>query len=80
MRQIDWSPLVVLLAAFVAAGIESLIPDSVNHDPETTAVIIWIPLVLVSLRILRKFRANRNKPEVSNPGDEITDSQNDYRR
>jgi len=56
MRRIDWSPLVVLVCALAAVVIASALPESFPVRKETAAVILWVPMVLIVLKVIRVIR------------------------
>ena len=56
MRRVDWSPLVVLLAAPLALFLASLLPDSFVLDERTSALILWVLITLAALRAIKAIR------------------------
>lgn len=59
MRRIDWSPLVVLLAAPMAMFLASLLPESFFLSERVSSIIIWVLLTMIVLRIIREIRIRR---------------------
>jgi hypothetical protein len=75
MRPIDWSPLVAFFSALVAGLLSDLIPDSLGLNRATAAIIIWVPLVLITLRAIRVIRIRRWRKlqKKSEPGEIVID-------